>query len=254
MIVSLVGKGGVGKTLLCALLLDELARQGYADPVLAVDADPAMTLHLALGLPIPPATIAAVRETTPLDAQSVRQLPAGMSPTSHVRQQLHAAQVLQHHHLRSMALDYLAMGQGEGPGCYCRINQALTVILGQLIQPYRLMLVDNEAGLEHLSRYRLPRADLLLVVTTPAPAAQAVAWRLLETARALKMDIGESWLLFNNHRTGLTPPRREGHTLFIPTCPALADLERAEQPAIALPEFDPLRAALHPLVERLQCV
>src|SRR5512137_655949 len=117
MIVSIVGKGGVGKTSLCALLLDELARQGYTGSILAVDADPAMTLHLALGLRGAPVTVAQVRETVRLDAQTIQRLPEYTSAAAYLGQQLQAADVLRQHLLRQMPLHYLALGQGEDPGC-----------------------------------------------------------------------------------------------------------------------------------------
>ncbi len=173
-IIALSGKGGVGKTSLSALILDELARRRYNGRVLAVDADPAMTLYLALGLPEPAATVASVRDETKLDAQAVRNLPAGISPAANMLQELARAGVLAKHRLRRMPLDLLAMGQGEGPGCYCRVNSALKKVLSWITEKYDLVLVDNEAGLEHLSRYRLGRVDLFLIVATPNPAAMRV--------------------------------------------------------------------------------
>jgi CO dehydrogenase maturation factor len=253
MIVSIVGKGGVGKTSLCALLLDELARQGYAGSILAVDADPAMTLHMALGLPAPPVTVAQVRETVRLDAQTIQRLPEHMSAAAYLGQQLQAANVLRHYLLRRMPLHYLALGQGEGPGCYCHLNRALTAVLGQIVQRYDLVLLDNEAGLEHISRYRLDRADLLLVVMTPTRSAQAVARRLLETAQAVKLSLGEIWFVFNSHRCRQAHSSAESATLFVPLSANLADLELAGQPVVALPEHEPMRAALRPLLERLRC-
>src|SRR5262245_541887 len=141
MIVTFAGKGGVGKTSLCALLLDELLWRGYEGSVLVVDADPAMTLHLTLGLPEPAATVADVRETTPLDAQTLHTQLKGTSPAQYVAQRLYGAGVLAAYALRGKPLHYLAMGQGEGVGCYCRINRALSLILGQIVSSYDLVLI-----------------------------------------------------------------------------------------------------------------
>ncbi len=91
MIVALSGKGGVGKTTLLAVLLDELARRNYPGRMLAVDADPAMTLHLALGLPEPTATVAQVREAVELDAKTIRSLPPGTTPADYLLERLQAA-------------------------------------------------------------------------------------------------------------------------------------------------------------------
>jgi CO dehydrogenase maturation factor len=253
MIVSVTGKGGVGKTSLCAILLDELARCDYPGPVLAVDADPATTLHLALGLPQPEATVADVRETTSLDAQTVRSLPEGSTVSTYVRDKLWEAGVISHHRLRQMALDLMAMGQGEGPGCYCQINRALSTALSQVVSAYRLILVDNEAGVEHVSRYRLPQADLLLVVVTPGQTAQVVGRRVLATARQVGMAIETTWMIFNQAPTGYRLPTDEtGVTLAAPVSPALTELEFQGQPAVALPADDPVRAALQLLVEGIR--
>ena len=256
MIISFTGKGGVGKTSLCALLLDELARGGYPGPVLAVDADPATTLHLALDLPEPKATVADIRDTTPLEAQTVRQLPAGLTVAGHVLNELQATGVVSRHRRQQMPLDLLAMGQGEGPGCYCRINRALASALARIVSAYPLVLVDNEASVEHVSRYRLPRANLLLVVVTPGRAAQAVGRRVLATAHQVGMATEATWTIFNRAPAGYHHAISASEmALVVPVSHALAILERESQPAVVLPADDPARAALQPLVEGIRrCV
>jgi CO dehydrogenase maturation factor len=251
MIVTLSGKGGVGKTSLSALILDELARQGYTGRVLAVDGDPATTLHLALGLP-EPTTVADVRGSIQLDARTVRGLPGGTSPADFVLGQLQAAEVLVTHRLREMPLDLLAMGQGEGRGCYCGINGALATVLGQLMGRYSIVLIDNEAGLEHLSRYRIKRVDLFLLVTTPGRAAWSVAFRIRGTAQRVGMQIGETGTLVNRSFTlngGKSP--RNGLAVAIPNAPELSALDLGGQPLVALPDDSPVRAALRPIIHKL---
>ncbi len=255
MLIAFTGKGGVGKTSLCALLLDELARRGYKKSVLAVDADPAMTLHLALGLPEPFATVAGVRDTTPLDGRTVRNLPAGRTVPTYVRDQLQAAGVVARHRLREMPLDLLSMGQGEGPGCYCNINRALAAVLNQIVAGYDLVVIDNEAGLEHISRYRLPQADLLAVVTRPNPAAQAVARRILETVRQVEMDVGLTWLVYNAVPNGLELTEETRWTCPVSLVSESRELVRLEaqgEPAVALASDDPARRTLVELVERVE--
>lgn len=251
MIVAFSGKGGVGKTSLAALVLDELARRGCEGPVLAVDGDPAMTLHLALGVAPPSATLARVRDEVRLEARSVRSLPAGMSVTGYLAQELAQAGVLARRELNGLPLDLLAMGQGEGRGCYCGINNALKAVLAELVGRYSLVVVDNEAGLEWLNRYRLARLDHFVVVSTPAPAAQAVAERVIATAEEVGLEVGRWWRLLN---------RANGHVvagsevdLVAPQSWRLAAMERQGEPVVRLPVDSSLRRALGPLVEAVLC-
>jgi CO dehydrogenase maturation factor len=253
MIVTLSGKGGAGKTSLSALILDELARAGYAGPVLAVDGDPAMTLHMALGFPEPVATVADVRDSVTLDAKTVRGLPAGTTPAAHVRGKLEEAGVIAARRLRQMPLDLMTMGQGEGPGCYCDVNRALAAALEHTRERYALVLIDNEAGVEHLSRLRVGRVDLFLVVTTPSPAAWATARRILGTARQVGMALGETCTVVNR-AVGSTCAFHDGPTVSVPRSSELAVLDAGGRPVVDLSDGAAARLAVRPIVERLlQC-
>jgi CO dehydrogenase maturation factor len=173
----------------------------------------------------------------------------------YVRDQLQTAGVVANHKLREMPLDLLSMGAGEGPGCYCNINRALAAVLNQIVGGYDLVVIDNEAGLEHISRYRLPQADLLAVVTRPNPAAQAVARRILETVRQVEMDVGLTWLVYNVVSDGLSPADEAVWTCpitLVPESRELVLLEAQGEPAVALGSDDPARAALAELVEQVE--
>lgn len=250
MIVTLSGKGGVGKTSLTALLLDELARHEYPGRLLVVDGDPAMTLYLALGYPEPAITLANIRDTTPLNARTIRSLPAGISPADHVRQRLVKEGVIRRYSLRSMPFDLLAMGCGEGAGCYCAINGALSQTLESILASYSLIIVDNEAGLEHLSRYRIGQVDLFLAVATPTPAAWTVADRAIKTAQRVGMKLGETGVIVN--KVVGEPAHFPARPLAaIPYSQALAELDLEGAPAISLPDNAPARLALRPIIGRL---
>lgn len=248
MIISVCGKGGVGKTTICALILDELARSGYRGPALAVDGDPASTLHLLLGLPAPAATIADVRERIDLSARAVRELPAGVSAATYVFDRILAAGVLTTHRLREMPLHLVTMGQGEGPGCYCSLNHAFSRVLNGLAGHYPFVLIDNEAGLEHISRYRLDRADLLLAITLPNRASRSVAQRILKTAGEVETKIGTSWLVFNRAPADFVVSVDGLSTLFVPGAQALEELEVLDQPVVDLADGHPVRQALQPVL------
>jgi CO dehydrogenase maturation factor len=251
MIASLSGKGGTGKTSMAALILDELARKGYSGRVLAVDGDPATTLHLALGFPEPAATLAAVRDAVTLNARAVnRMLPDDTSPTDYVRGKLEEAGVIAERRLRRMPLDFLAMGQGEGPGCFCDVNRALAAALELIAERYTLIIIDNEAGLEHLGRRRLNRVDFFLAVTTPSPTAWAVVRRILDTARQAEIALGETGVIVNR-TSGRAHTPQEGLTVLVPHSSELSVLDLCGRPVVELPDGAPARLALWPIVERL---
>jgi CO dehydrogenase maturation factor len=257
MIVAVSGKGGVGKTSLTALLLDELARHNYPGRILAVDGDPAMTLHLALGINEPCVTVGAVRDGLKLDARTLRSLPAGMRPGQYLLGQLRRQNVVSKHRLRCLiSFDYMAMGPGEGPGCYCGVNGALKQALAAITGSYDLVILDNEAGLEHISRYRLGQVDLFVVVAGPDRASQDVAGRIIETAGQLALEIGQTWLVYNRVMgQALCRSHNGHHSLTVPYSEAIMPLELQEQlPIVRLAGSDPVRAALKPIVEQLLCV
>jgi len=269
MIVSVSGKGGAGKTTLAAILIDELARANYRGRVLAVDADPAMTLHLALGINEPCATVGAVRDEMKLDARTRRSLPAGTTPGQYLLSQLRRQNVVTRHRLRHTFFDFLAMGPGEGPGCYCQVNGALKQALSAITGSYDLVLVDNEAGLEWVSRYRLEQVDLFVVVAGPGRASQDVAGRIIDKAGQMTIDIDRTWVVINRVVTRpaggaveMAHLRRfnSHQTITVPHSWAITPLElHDQQPVVRVTTNDPIRAALDPLVaqilqrERLVC-
>jgi CO dehydrogenase maturation factor len=250
MIISLSGKGGVGKSSIAALLIDELARNKYEGKMLAIDGDPAMTLALALDVAPPAATLADIRDSTPLNAQQIKQLPPGMSPGQFVLDKLRTEGVIATRQIRETDFDLMVMGHPQGPGCYCSVNQALTKALAAIRAEYDLIITDNEAGLEHLSRYRLKQVDLFLIVLTPGRSSWAVADQIRHVAEIMEMEIGETWLIYNRTRSqGLSLASQ--NTLFLPECETIAVLDRQGGPLLALADNHPLREALKPIVERV---
>jgi len=260
-IITLNGKGGSGKTTLTALILDEVlrAQDGRGNGgVLVVDADPAQTLHLALGIPSPQATVATLADTVRFDAGTMRALPVGTSRVDYVRDQMAARGVLTRCELRGARFDYLALGQRREQGCYCAINHVLKGVLSQLADGYSLVLIDNEAGLEHLNRHRLTRADLFLVVVTPNRASLAVGERAIVTAREMGMTIEDVKVVVNGgtreHLAQISPFWRNGAPSLWATVPRhndLRTLELEDEPVVLLPDVHPVRQALQPAIDAL---
>ncbi len=250
MIINISGKGGAGKTSVVTLLIDELAHHNFAGRTLVFDGDPAATLAFALGIERQPVTLADIRDTTPLDARQIRQLPPGVSPAQFVLDRLQKEGVIVHRQIREIDIGLMAMDHPEGPGCDCRVNQALTQALTTLRATYDLIILDNEGGLEHVSRYRLKQVDLFLIVLTPGRSSWLVADRLRHTADSVELDIGETWLIYN--RIPGRGVRLAGrNTLLLPECETIAALDRQGGPLPALADDHPVRQALNPLIERI---
>ncbi len=173
MIVAVIGKGGVGKTTIAALLLKQLLESGQK-PLLAVDADPSNCLGSALGIP-GGTTLADLRERLRDGADR----PLSMSQSEWLALQTQDAIE------ENAGFDLLTMGRPEGPGCYCFVNNLIRDHLDRLARSYRHVLLDCEAGLEHLSRRTTGRPDMLVCVTNRSRMAAETIHRSLTLYRGL---------------------------------------------------------------------
>ncbi len=177
--IAVAGKGGTGKTTLSAGLV-RASLEDQVRPVLAVDADPNSNLGLYLGFP-EPVTLAEIREE--------KEVPAGMSKLDFVNMRVQEC-VSEGH-----GVDLVCMGRPEGPGCYCAVNHLLRKELSRLQQNYPVVIVDNEAGMEHLSRRTTDDVDLLLVVLGPDKASVIAAERILAMVPQLQIKVGRIQLV-----------------------------------------------------------
>jgi CO dehydrogenase maturation factor len=187
MMVAVAGKGGVGKTTCSALLLRGLLQAGVR-PLLAVDADPHANLHLLLALSLPPGLGSLREELLP---------PAAQGSAASVALSDRIAAEVQFRVAEGAAVDLVAMGRGEGPGCYCYVNSLLRDSLSRLEGGYRAVVVDNEAGMEHLSRRNVRRIDHLVLVGDPSPRGLSAVAAIRDLARELALPVGNAWLLLN---------------------------------------------------------
>ncbi len=179
MTVAVIGKGGVGKTTVSALLLGRLLESNQT-PVLAVDADPSNCLGPALGVAVGE-TLADMREELRENGR-----PGSMSAGEWLALRAEEAMV------ESSGFDLLTMGRPEGKGCYCYVNNLIRDHLDRLSRAYRHVLLDCEAGLEHLSRRTSGRPDVLVCVTNRS----RMGARTIEQALSLYADLN-----------GALPPR-----------------------------------------------
>lgn len=229
MIIAVSGKGGVGKSTLSALIIRYLVEQKNT-PVLAVDADPNSNLGDKLGLKVD-FTIGDLREDV---LQNKHTAPAGVPKQRSVEYQVEQAVV------EGKGFDLVVMGRGEGPGCYCSINNMLRAFLHELSSGYKHALVDNEAGMEHLSRLTNDQVDLMLVVSDLTPTSLQAARRIAQLTRELGIVRGRMGLLVNRVTEPFTSEQAleaTGLELFgcIPNDQFVMDFELSSRPLLDLP-------------------
>jgi CO dehydrogenase maturation factor len=177
MIIAVIGKGGVGKTTITALLLRRLMESGET-PLLAIDADPSNCLGSALGISVE-RTLADLRE----DLRDSPNRPRSMSSAEWLA--LQAEEAI----LEDTGFDLLTMGRPEGKGCYCFVNNLIRDHLDRLSRSYRHVLLDCEAGLEHLSRRTTGRPDILVCVTNRSKMAAETVRRSLNLFEQLHGEL-----------------------------------------------------------------
>jgi CO dehydrogenase maturation factor len=190
MVIAVLGKGGVGKTTITALLLRRLL-ESRQTPVLAVDADPSSCLGAALGLTVD-RTLADLRDGMRDDPD--RSPSVSQADWLAIR----AEEAL----LENQGFDLLTMGHPEGPGCYCFVNNLIRTYLDRLARSYRHVLLDCEAGLEHLSRRTSGRPDRLVSVANRSRMSAETIRRALHIYRDLHGELPRLDLILNGFQAG----------------------------------------------------
>ncbi len=245
--IAVAGKGGTGKTTVSALLSSWLTHHGT---VLAVDADPAANLHMALGMPLEE-TVGDIREGM-LEEVKRGTFRAGISKQDYLELRINQAIV------EGQRLDLVSMGRPEGPGCYCAANNMLRAYLDQLQAQYAYVVMDNEAGMEHVSRQTTRDIDILLLVSDPSMRGISTAARMQELIHELRTYVGRIVLIVNRV-DGVLPPtiqeaiQANGLNL-LGTLPADADIRDFDaegRPLVQLPSENPVRTSLIELAEQV---
>ncbi len=183
-VIAIAGKGGVGKTTICSLLIRYLIEEVKDGPVLAVDADPNSNLNELLGVNVT-ATIGETRELMKKD------VPQGMTKDVWFEYKVHEAII------ESKGFDLLVMGRPEGPGCYCAANSLAKKSIDTLKENYAYVVVDNEAGMEHISRLVTQDIDRLYVVSDATPRGVLTAKRILDLINDLGLNIKKVDIIIN---------------------------------------------------------
>jgi len=252
--IAVAGKGGTGKTTVAALLIRHLIEQGSGS-ILAIDADPSTNLHLVLGVPLEE-TIGDIREEALKEVS--RGGLGGISKHDYLEVRINQALV------EAKGFDLLAMGRPEGPGCYCAANHLLRLCIDRLAKSYDYVVIDNEAGLEHLSRRTTRDVDLLLIVSDPTMRGLIAASRVVDLIRELDTHVSYIRLIVNrvsvdgDGQPSLAPQlegviRENGLELagLIPEDSTVADYDALGKPLIDLPQESPIRSAMEDLFQAL---
>ncbi len=188
-IIAFAGKGGTGKTTLSALTIRFLI-ENRRGPVLAVDADSNSCLNEALGVQVH-ATVGRLREESLQTIRAGEERPGGMS-----MEQLFDYKI-QQSLIEAKGFDLLVMGRPEGPGCYCAANNIIRKYTDRLSEHYPYVVIDNEAGMEHLSRRTTHNVDILFIVSDATKKGILTARRINELVDELKLEVKQRYLIIN---------------------------------------------------------
>ena len=213
--IALAGKGGTGKTTMAGMLVKYLVEKGRT-PILAVDADANANLNEVLGLQVDE-TLGDAREQMKTGASN------GMTKDMFIDMKLQQAVV------EADGFDLIVMGRPEGAGCYCAANTLLTQSLEKLIKNYTSIVMDNEAGMEHMSRLTTNNFNVLLVVSDPTRRGLQAASRIVELADKLSLNIGRKMVMVNRFKEeqagALDQALSEYNLDFVGTVPEDTDLQ-----------------------------
>ncbi len=256
--IALAGKGGVGKTTISGMVIKYLV-QTQPGAVLAIDADPSSNLNMVLGLDLD-WTVGDIRED--LLAQVKQSLTAGGAAMGTLPGGTTKREHLDYHVRTSISegdhFDLIAMGRSEGAGCYCAVNHNLREVVDAISKSYRYVVVDNEAGMEHLSRRTTRDVQHLLVVTDATQRGLVAAERIAEFRRQLDIQIENTWLIVNRLPGEMPPPMKARiDALDFPllgTIPAdveLAEFEFSGRPLVELGDESPVYQAIAGMMAHL---
>jgi len=231
--IAISGKGGSGKTTLAAMIIRSLLEQADRKSVLLVDADPNACLGLMLGVQ-PTGTIAEIRETKPSNA--------GMDRLRSFEYNMQQAIT------ETDGFDLLTMGHPEGPGCYCAANNILRTFMDKLSSTYGYVVVDNEAGMEHLSRRTTNNVDLLCIVAEPTSIGVITARRIFDLAKELPIIVKRTGVIWNRTENN---KKINGIDIFghVPYDKAVSDASMQSKTVFDLAEDSPAFLAVRKILE-----
>jgi CO dehydrogenase maturation factor len=248
--IAVAGKGGVGKTTTCGMLIDYLCKKNRG-PVLVVDADANSNLNEVLGVEVE-TSLGAIREEM-AQAELKGTIPAGMTKADYAEFKFNSALI------EEDDFDMLVMGRTQGKGCYCYVNGVLKTQVDKYAKNYSYIVMDNEAGLEHVARGTLPHVDTMLLISDCSRrGVQAVA-RIAEMINEMELKPVKMGLIINRAPNGELSDgireeiERHGLTLFgvLPQDEAVYHCDCNGEPSSKLPDNDPMKIALKGIMQSI---
>ena len=256
--IALAGKGGVGKTTIAAMVIKYLV-QNQPGAVLAIDADPSSNLNMVLGLDLD-WTVGDIRENlleqvkTSLVAggAAMGTLPGGVNKRDYLDFQIRSSLA------EGDRFDLIAMGRSEGQGCYCAVNHNLREVIDAISKNYSYVVIDNEAGMEHLSRRTTRDVQHLLIVTDPTQRGIVAAERIASFRGELDIRIENAYLILNRMAGEVPEALQERIDALdipllgvIPADDQLSSFEFSGEPLVGLGDESPVYQAVSRMLKQI---
>ncbi|AKL94531.1 CO dehydrogenase nickel-insertion accessory protein CooC [Clostridium aceticum] len=250
--IAVAGKGGTGKTSLTGLLIDYLVKKGEK-PILAVDADANSNLNEVLGEEIE-FTIGEIREEVSKRENTGNSFPGGMTKAQYLKYRLNGALI------EGRGYDLIVMGRSEGQGCYCYVNGMLREQIDSLSDSYKYLVIDNEAGMEHLSRKTTKHIDTLLLVSDSSKRGIQAVGRINQLVKELGLSVQNIHLIVNRVANGELKEdtkqeiEKQGLSLLgvVPLDQQVYEYDAQGIPLVNLPEDSISKTALRNILSKIQ--
>ncbi len=256
--IALAGKGGVGKTTIAGMVIKYLT-QNQNGAILAIDADPSSNLNMVLGLDleytvgdIREGMLAEVQKTLLQKGAAMGTMPGGASKQEYLDYEVRTSIE------EGDSFDLIAMGRPEGAGCYCAVNHNLREVVDSISKSYRYVVIDNEAGMEHLSRRTTRDVEHLLMVSDPTQRGIVATERIASMVPGLDIDVENIHLILNRVMGELPASLMERvdalDANFLGTVPsnnALMEFEFSGRPLVELGDESPVYQAVAEMMEKI---
>ena len=249
--IAVAGKGGVGKTTVCGMIIEALVKAGKG-PLLAVDADANSNLNEVLGVEVE-TTLGAIREEMAQAELRGDVIPKNMTKADYAEFRFNSALI------EEDDFDMLVMGRTQGKGCYCFVNGVLKTQLDKYLGAYRYVVIDNEAGMEHIARGTLPKVETLLLVSDCSRRGIQAVGRIARMVEELKLRPDTMGLIVNRAPNGVINDgvkeeiAAQGLNLLgvLPQDEAVYEADCDGKPSAKLPDSSPMKQALSALLTNL---